>query len=41
MAQKIMGQVAAYLRSNPHKADETVHLLRDVFELNPDRFSEK
>ena len=41
MAQKIMGQVAAYLRSNPNKADETVHLLRDVFELNPDRFSEK
>jgi glutamyl-tRNA reductase len=41
MAQKIMGQVAAYLRSNPHKADETVHLLKDVFELNPDRFSEK
>jgi glutamyl-tRNA reductase len=41
MAQKIMGQVAAYLRSNPHKADQTVHLLRDVFELNPDRFSEK
>ena len=41
MAQKIMGQVAAYLRSNPHKADETVHLLKDVFELNTDRFSEK
>ena len=40
MAQKIMGQVAAYLRTNPHKADETVHLLRDVFELNPDRFNE-
>ena len=38
MAQKIMGQVAAYLRSNPHKADETVHLLQEVFELNPDRF---
>lgn len=41
MAQKIMGQIAAYLRSNPHKAEETVHLLKDVFELNPARYSEK
>lgn len=41
MAQKIMGQVAAYLRLNPHKADETVHLLNDVFELNTDRFKNK
>ncbi len=41
MAQKIMGQVASYLRSNPHKAEETVHLLKDVFELNPERYSEK
>jgi glutamyl-tRNA reductase len=41
MAQKIMGQVAAYLRSNPHKADETVHLLQEVFELNPERFIKK
>ena len=41
MAQKIMGQIAAYLRSNPHKAEETVHLLKDVFELNPERYSEK
>jgi glutamyl-tRNA reductase len=41
LAQKIMGQVAAYLRSNPDKADQTVHLLQDVFELNPDRFNEK
>ena len=41
MVQKIMGQIAAYLRSNPHKAEETVHLLKDVFELNPERYSEK
>ena len=41
MAQKIMGQIAAYLRSNPNKAEETVHLLKDVFELNPERYSEK
>jgi len=41
MAQKIMGQVASYLRSNPHKAEETVHLLKDVFELNPEHYSEK
>ena len=40
-AQKIMGQLAAYLRSNPHKADETVHLLQDVFELNPEQYLEK
>ena len=39
MAQKIMGQIASYLRTNPDKADETVHLLQDVFELNPDRFN--
>jgi glutamyl-tRNA reductase len=41
MAQKIMGQVASYLRSNPHKAEETVHLLKNVFELNPERYTEK
>ncbi len=29
-----MGQVAAYLRSNPDKAEETVLLLQDVFSLN-------
>ena len=39
MAQKIMGQIASYLRTNPDRADETVHLLQDVFELNPDRFN--
>ena len=33
-AQKLMGQVAAYLRSNPDKAEETVLLLQDVFSLN-------
>ena len=35
-AQKLMGQVAAYLRTNPDKAEETVLLLQDVFSLKPD-----
>ena len=39
MAQKLMGQIAAYLRTNPSKADETINLLQDVFELSPDQFN--
>jgi len=39
MAQKLMGQIAAYLRSNPHKADEAINLIQDVFELDPDQFN--
>ena len=39
MAQKLMGQIAAYLRTNPNKADEAINLIQDVFELDPDQFN--
>ncbi|MAD29973.1 MAG: glutamyl-tRNA reductase [Flavobacteriaceae bacterium] len=39
MAQKLMGQIAAYLRTNPSKADEAINLIQDVFELDPDQFN--
>jgi len=38
LAQKITGQIAAYLRSHPQKADETVALLQEVFQLTPENF---
>ena len=38
--QKITGQIAAYLRTNPEKAEETVAVLKNVFDLAPDNFSE-
>ena len=34
MAQKITGQVAAYLKENPKKAATTVALLEDIFQLS-------
>ena len=36
MAQKLTGQIAAFLRSHPEKADSTVALLQEVFQLTPD-----
>ncbi|MEK9612815.1 MAG: glutamyl-tRNA reductase, partial [Flavobacteriaceae bacterium] len=35
MAQKLTGQIAAYLRAHPNKAEETVNLLEEVFQLSP------
>ena len=34
IAQKITGQIAAYIRENPNQAEETIDLITDVFELN-------
>ncbi len=39
MAQKLTGQIAAYLRSNPKEADKTVALLNEVFQLTPENHS--
>ena len=36
MAQKLTGQIAANLRNHPEKADSTVALLQEVFQLTPD-----
>ena len=38
--QKITGQIAAYLRTNPEKAEETVAVLKDVFNLTSKNFNE-
>jgi glutamyl-tRNA reductase len=35
MAQKLTGQIAAYLRAHPNKAEEAVNLLEEVFQLSP------
>lgn len=40
MAQKITGQIAAYLRTNPEKAEHTVAVIIDVFNLTPESFNE-
>ena len=37
IAQKITGQIAAYIRENPQKADETIELLEDVFQITPEK----
>ena len=34
VAQKLTGQVAAYLKENPAKVKETMHLLENIFQLN-------
>jgi hypothetical protein len=39
MAQKLTGQIAAYLRSNPKEAEKTVDLLKKVFQLTPENLS--
>lgn len=33
LAQKLTGQIAHYLKENPQKADETIAVLHDVFQL--------
>ena len=38
--QKITGQIAAYLRTNPEKAEETVAVLKNVFDLAPENYNE-
>ena len=35
IAQKITGQIAAYIRENPKNAKETIELIEDIFELDP------
>ncbi len=35
IAQKITGQIAAYIRENPNNAKETIELIEDIFELDP------
>ena len=37
IAQKITGQIAAYIRENPNQAEETIDLITDVFELNSEK----
>ena len=37
IAQKITGQIAAYIRENPNQAEKTIDLIADVFELNSEK----
>ena len=39
IAQKITGQIAAYIRENPQQAEETIDLITDVFELKSKNFT--
>ena len=39
IAQKITGQIAAYIRENPNQAKETIDLITDVFELSPEKIN--
>ena len=39
IAQKITGQIAAYIRENPHQAEETIELITNIFELEPEKLS--
>jgi len=41
IAQKITGQIAAYIRENPQKADETIELIEDIFDLESKIFHRK
>jgi glutamyl-tRNA reductase len=41
IAQKITGQIAAYIRENPQKAEETIELMTDVFRLKSENKSKK
>ena len=38
IAQKLTGQIAAFLRMHPEKADTTVTILQEVFQLSPEFF---
>jgi len=35
MIQKITGQLANYLKENPSKANDTLSIFKDVFQLDP------
>ena len=39
IAQKITGQIAAYIRENPDKAPETIELIEDIFQIKPEKLS--
>ena len=39
IAQKITGQISAYIRENPQKAEETIELLEDIFQLSKEKLS--
>ena len=39
IAQKITGQISAYIRENPQKAEETIELLEDIFHLSKEKLS--
>ena len=41
IAQKITGQIAAYLRENPHQADETIELISNIFQLESEKFPQR
>ncbi|MDA9038120.1 glutamyl-tRNA reductase [Flavobacteriaceae bacterium] len=41
IAQKITGQIAAYLRENPHQAEETVELITEIFQLESEKLPQK
>ena len=41
IAQKITGQIAAYIRENPHQAEETIELIADVFHLTAEKTPEQ
>ena len=41
IAQKITGQIAAYLRENPHQADETIELISDIFQLESEKLPQR
>ncbi len=41
IAQKITGQIAAYLRENPHQAEETVELITEIFLLESEKLTQK
>ncbi|MDC0386024.1 glutamyl-tRNA reductase, partial [Flavobacteriaceae bacterium] len=41
IAQKITGQIAAYLRENPHQAEETVELITQIFQLESEKLPQK
>ena len=41
IAQKITGQIAAYIRENPQKAEETIELLEDVFQLSTEKLPQR
>jgi glutamyl-tRNA reductase len=41
IAQKITGQIAAYLRENPQQAEQTIELIADLFQLEPEKLPKR